>query len=175
MAATVAAQTVSEADERSKAQAWFVQHGVPTVCTPTPGALRLLHETPRAFLFAQGGRFVLIASSETETEVLGYGTVADSETLPPPLEAMLGHAAAGRAAYPPQGSSWKAVEPLLTTVRHQKAPYNNDCPYYLYSDSTLSTTRCVVGCVATAMEQILTYYRREYVLQDTLHGWSNAH
>ena len=175
MAATVAAQTVSEADARSKAQAWFVQHGAPTVSTPTHRSLRLLQETPRAFLFAQGGRFVLIASSETEPEVLGYGTAADSGALPPPLEAMLGHTAAGRAAYPPPGSSWKAVEPLLTTVRHQKAPYNNDCPYYLYSDSTLSTTRCVVGCVATAMEQILTYYRREYVLQDTLHGWSNEH
>jgi hypothetical protein len=33
----------------------------------------------------------------------------------------------------------------------------------------------VVGCVATALEEVLTYYRREYVLADTLHGWSTAH
>ncbi len=173
--ATASAQTVSEADARSKAQAWFVQHDAPTATSTLRGHLRLCRETPRAFLFAQGSRFVLIASSETEPEVLGYGTVADSENLPLPLEAMLGHSAASRAVYPPPGSSWKAVQPLLTTVRHQKAPYNNACPYYLHSDGTLSTTRCVVGCVATAMEQILTYYRREYVLQDTLHGWSSEH
>ncbi len=42
--------------------------------------------------------------------------------------------------------------PLLTTLWHQNAPYNNDCPY---GDGG----RTVVGCVATATSQILAYYR----------------
>lgn len=44
------------------------------------------------------------------------------------------------------------VEPLLTDVWDQYAPYNNLCPV----DST--GKRCVVGCVATAMSQVMHYW-----------------
>ncbi|MBO4672944.1 MAG: C10 family peptidase [Bacteroidaceae bacterium] len=44
------------------------------------------------------------------------------------------------------------VEPLLTDVWDQYAPYNNLCPV----DST--GERCVVGCVATAMSQVMHYW-----------------
>ncbi len=66
----------------------------------------------------------------------------------------------------------QAVAPLLTSVRHQEAPYNKYCPYYRYADGTLSAEPCVVGCVATSLEQVLSYYQRIVTLQDTLHGWT---
>lgn len=72
-------------------------------------------------------------------------------------------------------SSFRAVSPLLSSVRHQEAPYNGMCPYYTYDDGQVSTTRCLVGCVATALEQVMTYYRYPEVLLDTLHGWSTPH
>ena len=45
------------------------------------------------------------------------------------------------------------VEPLLTDVWDQFAPNNNMCPI----DST--GERCVVGCVATAMSQVMRYWQ----------------
>ena len=73
------------------------------------------------------------------------GVVAGSET---------------RASYP-------VVPPLLQSVRGQSAPYNLSCPYYTTEEGT-STQRCLTGCVATALEQILTYYRQPAQLQDSL-------
>ena len=60
-----------------------------------------------------------------------------------------------------------AVEPLLKTLRVQTAPYNRSCPYYNYGDS-VSSEPCLVGCVATALEQLLSYYRYPEVLQDSI-------
>jgi PKD repeat protein len=60
----------------------------------------------------------------------------------------------------------KDAGPLLTTVWHQGAPYNNLCPW---GDGG----RTVVGCVATATAQILAYHR--WPLEGTgthIYGWS---
>lgn len=134
----------------------------------------------RAYLFSRGREFLLVSSSTADPEILGYGTCQSPRTpMPVALKQFLASRppsrAAGSAAYPPVGANWRAVSPLLTTVRHQKDPYNRLCPYYRHADGTLHSTPCVVGCVATAMEQILTYYRRTYTLRDTLKGWETEH
>ena len=67
-----------------------------------------------------------------------------------------------------------AVKPLLQTIRVQTAPYNSSCPYYNYGDS-VSSEPCVVGCVATALEQLLSYYRYPECLMDSLAGWETEH
>lgn len=64
----------------------------------------------------------------------------------------------------------RAVSPLLRTTRVQSAPYNASCPYYDYGDS-VSSQRCLVGCVATAMEQLLSHYRHPQALLDSISGW----
>ena len=67
------------------------------------------------------------------------------------------------------------VEPLLPSIRAQEEPYNLFCPYYTFDDGTVNPTRCLSGCVATSLEQILAYYRYPEALLDTLHGWDNGH
>ena len=47
-----------------------------------------------------------------------------------------------------------SVEPLMTSRWHQNAPFNSNCPY----DTVLSAPT-PVGCVATAMAQIMRYWR----------------
>lgn len=178
-AVAAVAQPVSEAAASQTAAAFFGQY------LPAPGAARradavvMQAQTPRAYLFTQQRHFVLVAADEADPAILGYGTRAvrsEPEAMPPALSALLSRPCrATAAAYPPPHVSFTAVSPLLSTVRHQEAPYNNQCPYYRYTDGTLSERPCVVGCVATAMEQILSYYRRTYVLQDTLHGWTTDH
>lgn len=178
-AVAAVAQPVSEAAASQTAAAFFGQY------LPAPGAAHradavvMQAQTPRAYLFTQQRHFVLVAADEADPAILGYGTRAvrsEPEAMPPALSALLSRPCrATAAAYPPPHVSFTAVSPLLSTVRHQEAPYNNQCPYYRYTDGTLSERPCVVGCVATAMEQILSYYRRTYVLQDTLHGWTTDH
>ena len=119
------------------------------------------------------GRFVLVPKADALPEVLGYGE-RQGGTMPAPLRQMLRQVGTAKS-YTLPAEGWTAVGPLLTTQRHQEKPYNNQCPYYTADDGTVSGERCVVGCVATAMEQILTYYRRTYTLCDTLHGWKTAH
>ncbi len=47
----------------------------------------------------------------------------------------------------------EGVEPLLGNINfNQGAPYNNQCPY-------LNGGRAVTGCVATAMAQVMRYYK----------------
>jgi hypothetical protein len=57
----------------------------------------------------------------------------------------------GRTPYG-EMSAMSGVGPLLTSSWHQGAPYNNICPI---GDGG---GRCLVGCVATAMAQVLKYH-----------------
>ena len=58
-----------------------------------------------------------------------------------------------------------AIPSLISTKWGQQEPYNNMCPMGIYSgssdwqDYSQSDGRCVVGCVATALSQILFYHR----------------
>lgn len=184
------AAPVDTAAARRAADSFFASRNAASVglstARTTQGAVNL--ETfPQAFLATKGNAFVLIHRDGELPEVLGYGTFcsdvsetesaahASSPTLPPVLRSLL----TARSIKPTNDGSpvgtFRPVAPLLTTVRHQSAPYNALCPYYLHNDGTLSEARCIVGCVATAMEQILTFHRKTYTLQDTLHGWQTDH
>lgn len=56
-------------------------------------------------------------------------------------------------------TTWANIGPLLTTSWAQGSPYNDQCP-------KIGSTRCVTGCVATAMAQVLNYHK----LPRTMHG-----
>lgn len=154
------------------AQRWFASRMSVKSQKATP--LRLERRYNRAYAFARGGECVYISTNDNEPAILGYGNKTPGAALPRALEMML-QSATSTTVYPPEGASWQKVEPLLTTTHNQYAPYNNLCPYYTSNDGTTSTERCIVGCVATAMEQVLTYHRLTYTLADTLHGWQTDH
>ena len=48
----------------------------------------------------------------------------------------------------------RPVAPLLTALWNQSSPYNDNCPQY-------NSKQCVTGCVATAMAQVMYYYRAQ--------------
>ena len=61
------------------------------------------------------------------------------------------------------------ITPLLGDIAwNQLTPYNNMCPEY--EDSELSTT----GCVATAMAQVMMYYKHPNELQATIPAYTTA-
>lgn len=60
-----------------------------------------------------------------------------------------------------------AVSPLLGSMAwNQSEPYNNLCPLYNGTD------RAVTGCVATAMAQVMEYYKYPATLQATIPSYT---
>lgn len=65
------------------------------------------------------------------------------------------------------------VDPLLDGwVRQQDNPFNRYCPTYIDDNGRDTKQRCQVGCVATALETIISYHRREIVTLDVLPEWT---
>ncbi len=58
----------------------------------------------------------------------------------------------------------KAVAPLVSTKWNQGAPFNNECP-------EVNGNRCVTGCVATAMAQIMNYWKYPAAGHGTVKGY----
>ena len=117
------------------------------------------------------GGFVLVGADDHLPEVLGYSDNgefdADNQSLAfrywmqcyaEELEAISNQLSAissqlSAVSYQ-QAALPKAIEPLMTCKWNQSAPYNDLAPLY-------STTggRCVTGCVATAMAQVMYRYK----------------
>ena len=106
--------------------------------------------------------FVLMASGNAgEMDVIGYGTngAFSFDNMPYALrEWMQNYAAATatasattpRAALPPA----EPVAPMLSSKWGQGAPYNDACPVN-------QGNKTLVGCTATAMAQVLYYYKSD--------------
>lgn len=152
----------------------------------------------RLFVFFLGLLFLVPLSAQYELSVDGEllaHDVARTGAMPPALRELIGrrHLQETPSAMRPflvglrtsrhlrqmrstrASSSITPVAPLLKSVRDQEEPYNLLCPYWQYDDGTLSENRCLSGCVATCIEQIMAYYHYPEVLLDTLHGWSTDH
>lgn len=67
---------------------------------------------------------------------------------------------------PQSDEAWTTVSPLLSTSWAQGSPYYNKCPY-----GADGRSRCVTGCVATAMAQVLNFHK----LPKTMHGRKTYH
>ncbi len=117
--------------------------------------------------------YVIVSGDDQMPDIVGYSASATypADNLPPAFAAMLQdydslvkavqsgdrqalsiveEAKALRAE-----KTSVAVEPLLGDIRwSQRTPYNNKCPQYDENGSL-----CVTGCVATAMAQVMAYYK----------------
>ena len=106
---------------------------------------------------ADGG-FLLMRGSE----VLGFSDTGSfqEETAPPALLDMLEALRESESREAVSVSYQSAVQPLLGSIAwNQDSPYNDLCPLYDMN------TRCVTGCVATAMAQVMRYH--QWPLQGT--------
>ena len=113
--------------------------------------------------YKQGG-FAVVSADDLVPEVLGVSTSDDSEGRNANFQWWL-NAASEAVNYAVQNNIQLTttkpdpslypteVGPLLTTRWDQETPYNNMCPTYSGS------TKCLTGCVATAMAQVLNYHK----------------
>ena len=56
-------------------------------------------------------------------------------------------------------ASKAAIQPLIKTKWNQLSPYYDQCPLYDGANTNWKGKRCVTGCVATAMAQVMNYYQ----------------
>ncbi len=143
---------------------------------------------PALYIFntADEKGFVVISGTECVSPIIAYSTDGsfDPNNIPPNMMGWLneqvqliacaqnGHfepLAEEKAAWkqlvneelPYFGTSSKAITKLLTSTWNQEPLYNNMCPLDSYG------RRCVTGCVATAMAQIIYYWKYPYVGQNS--------
>ena len=122
--------------------------------------------------------FVIVSANDIATPILGYSLqgIYNQENMPPNFEAWMNDIAeaigqgiqkgveAGEQItaewesllkhdvnYFIQRDGERAVSPLITTKWDQEDPYNQQCPSY-------GSYKCMTGCVATAMSQVMKYY-----------------
>ena len=111
-----------------------------------------------------GQGFVIVSADDRTTEILGYCPEGsfDADKVPSNMAAWL-QGYEDQIKYVQEndtpmaltrsyGDSKVAVAPLLKTTWSQSAPYNNDLPLY-------KGQRCITGCVATALAQVMYYYQ----------------
>jgi len=132
------------------------------------------------FNLGENKGFTIISGDDEMPEVVGYSTVGnlDMDNMPKGLEELLqqykmmltsvrsGNEDALRTVdfctRSARNASSEVVAPLIKSTWGQGSPYNDLCP--TMSDGT----RCASGCVATAMAQVLNYYKYPSELLDDL-------
>ena len=112
-----------------------------------------------------GGGFLIVSADDVATPLLGYSDTGsfDAGAIPPAMqywldcysdeiEQSVSAGTVGRAGVAYAAAEARAdIAPLIHTKWNQGSPYNDLCP-------TIAGKRCVTGCVATAMAQIMKYY-----------------
>ena len=174
------AQTISRTAARKKATQFLESKGH-SASLKDAGNLKDAGEVAPYYIFnvKNNGGFVIVSGDERLEEIVGYSDQGNlSGDIPEALQEVLdGYAAfvesLGEAASTDDATTTanapklmavtetakKSISPLITTKWGQTAPYNNLCPKYYYSNGTQSSTNAVTGCVATAMAQLLNYWK----------------
>ncbi len=122
------------------------------------------------YVFNGDNAYVIVAAERQVVPVLAYSTngIFNKDEVVPAMKMWMDsyrrQIAALRTAGLPTDRVWvknepggrmESVEPLLESRWNQGMPYNYFCP----KDDKGQNERCVTGCVATAMAQLMYYFR----------------
>lgn len=125
-----------------------------------------------------GGSFALVCGTDEDARIAGYGFYSDSQ-VPDALNNIIRYKPAPISSVS-QNVLWAMedgvslpIAPIVKSVRSQDDPFNRSCPHYIYDDGVVSQELCLVGCVATAAEQLVSHYRYPDALLDSIAGFSS--
>jgi hypothetical protein len=176
---TMMANPISEHQARTIAARFMANHAMPS--TTLKMAIRgpqlsvpNASSSQSAYYVFNGSQahsgYVIVAGDDRAPAVLGYsdnGTF-DANNVPAALQELLDGYAAQIAALSKGGQTVKlqpsgeAISPLVTAAWSQNAPYNTLLP--MLPDGK----QAVAGCVATAMAQLLYYWKQPVQVTTTL-------
>lgn len=125
-----------------------------------------LKEHPVFYVFNSSDSYIIVAGDDRAEEILGYGEGQfDINDIPcgmrdlfnvykEEIEFLQTHPklSVERVSQSTPSLMSTSVSPLISTNWGQESPYNNQCPMY-------GSERCITGCVATAMAQIMQYWQ----------------
>ena len=132
---------------------------------PRNNNIKVLKETTAYEIIGyEEGGFAVVGADDLVPEVLGVSTARYSQGENTnfnwwlqAMNAAIEHAVQNNTKLetttPDPTRYPSTVTPLLTSTWGQQAPYNNMCPI------ASGNTRCVTGCVATAMAQVLYFHK----------------
>ena len=188
------AQTLTEQEAAERALQFLSQHHASSRAkvmgiTPDKPVLKAAKvEAEKIYAFnVEGGGFVITSGDSRTLPVLGYSDSGslDWNRMPENMRdwlqqyddavATLGDrtdfvdgTAQGDAGIRRIQSERKPVEPLIKTHWGMYAPYWDQTPLYAGPRADLRGRRCVAGCTATMMAQILNYYQWPKIMPDGL-------
>ena len=141
-----------------------------TLRTPLSGELKLAHVEMNSkmfdravyYIFNTSNGYLIVAGDDRAEQILGYGdSPIDFNTIPCNMRAWLGtykEQIEYLQAHPDlvverssQGNRGVTVEPLLTALWDQEAPYWNMC--------IINNHQCLTGCPATSAAMVMHYWK----------------
>ena len=188
------AQQLNEQEAKARAMRYLTNHGKVFVRGENPSGkeLALTSATVEArSIYAfnrEGGGYVIASADSRALPVLGYsdtGTI-DWEQMPENMRVWLrqydeaiatlgdhtdfidGDCTNGRMT---TRTSRDAIDPLIKAIWYQIQPYYNNCPLYEGADTTQTGKRCLTGCIATSMAQVMYHYQWPKQIADGLPGY----
>ena len=132
-------------------------------CAPSASHPQIVVQGESYYAVNTDGSFVLVSADDRLPEILGYSDSGnfDTDNMSPAMRYWLACYDEELASISNQQSASgnmhravPAVEPLMTSKWNQSSPYNDLAP--MYNDNG---GQCVTGCVATAMAQVMYFYR----------------
>lgn len=143
-------------------------------------AVRLAHTSTGYYVFNRGtgDGYVIVASDDRAVdEVLGYADEGTFElaTMPENMRWWLGEydrqmatAKDMKTTQRLASMAYADIEPMIATKWSQSEPFNAMCP-------VLRGQRCLTGCVAVAMAQLMYYHKWPLVgTGSKSYGWGNG-
>ena len=133
---------------------------------------------PTSYIFNGDNQFIILSADDKTFPVIGYGQgEVNPNEMPVNMVAWMNEY--GRQieylrklnidaseATPYSLENAAAIKPLMTSKWNQDGPYNSMCPIYDGSE-------CVTGCVATAMAQVMNYFKYPEVGEGSLQYTAN--
>lgn len=171
---------IGRADAMNTARAFLSQKGIAMQQTAEPykaprRGTRPAEDKAYYYVFNIGNEqgYVIVSGDDRTAEVLGYVDNGhfDADALPINMKAQLQYYAdaiqhlddnnvqiAPRTQQARRAKATRHSVPILMASRwNQGFPYNKHCPVYYKGDGT--TGQSVTGCTATAIAQVINYYK----------------
>ena len=166
----VQARTLSESEALQVAQAFISGHHIDMGSNLMVAKQRGSHRAPGVaaayYVFnasQTGDGYVIVSGDDRAIPVLAYSDSGhfDADAIPPAMQLWLDAYAQEIESLEPDDDSFDAtaqapagrITPLLTCNWDQNEPYNSLLP------NTANGERAATGCVATAMAQVMYYYK----------------
>ena len=180
LATSAMASPVTQSEAQRAAATFMLQHrsGVSIQSTPASAPMMRAGATsqPSYYVFNTNGNqgYVIVSGDNRTTQILGYSDSGsfDPAHVPANMQVWLDNYTQQIAALDKMGitaADWtlrtaqptrNSISPMLTSNWDQATPYWNRCPEFMSIENGDTIGEfAYTGCVATAMAQIMNYYK----------------